>query len=198
MKNNYLLIDYENVQPRNLALLNGVKFRVMVFLGANQSKLPYEFASEMQKLGSDSEYVKISGNGSNALDFHIAFTIGQISKTDPDAYFHIISKDTGFDPLIQYAKKQDIRIHRSKDIASIPILKLSNAKTNAEKVESIVRNLIGRGAARPRKRETLMNTINSLFMKELSEKELRSLVQSLESRGYVSINEGYVSYQLKG
>jgi hypothetical protein len=52
----------------------------------------------MQALGAKAQYVKISGNGSNALDFHIAFYIGHLGAVDPTAYFHIISKDAGFDP----------------------------------------------------------------------------------------------------
>lgn len=53
--------------------------------------VPVEFANELQKLGSDAEYIRISGNGSNALDFHIAFTIGELSKADPNAYFHVVT-----------------------------------------------------------------------------------------------------------
>jgi hypothetical protein len=95
LKNNYILIDYENVQPKNLAILNGHPVKVIVFVGANQAKVPFDLASSLQALGSNAEYVKIRGNGSNALDFHIAFYIGQLAERDPYAYFHIISKDTG-------------------------------------------------------------------------------------------------------
>ena len=198
MKTNYLLIDYENVQPKSLALLNGVKFKVLVFLGANQSKVPVEFAKALQGLGSDAEYIQISANGSNALDFHIAFTIGELSKSDPDGYFHIISKDTGFDPLIQHAKKKGIFIQRSKDIADIPLLRLSNAKTQREKIDAIVRNLASRGTGRPRKVKTLTNTINALFQKALAESELTTLVQDLKKQGHISIDGESVSYHLAG
>ena len=40
MKNDFILIDFENVQPGNLALLRGRDFKIMVFLGATQAKLP--------------------------------------------------------------------------------------------------------------------------------------------------------------
>ena len=90
MKNNYVLIDYENVQPKNLAILNGHEFKIIVFVGANQAKIPFDLASSLQKLGENAEYVKIGGNGSNALDFHMAFYIGQLAARDPNAYFHII------------------------------------------------------------------------------------------------------------
>ncbi|MHB8898268.1 MAG: PIN domain-containing protein [Thermoguttaceae bacterium] len=194
MKTNYLLIDFENVQPKTLALLNGAPFKVFVFLGANQSKVPVEFAKELQKLGSDAEYIQISGNGSNALDFHIAFTIGQLSKTDPDGYFHVISKDAGFDPLIRYAKKKGIHLHRSNDIGAIPLLKLSNAKTSPEKIAAIVQHLMPRGVSRPRKVKTLSSTINALFQKKLSETELAELIASLEKGGHISIEGENVTY----
>ena len=108
MKNNYILIDYENFQPKNLDVLNGHPLEVFVFMGQNQTKVPVDFASSLQRLGSEARYVKIEGNGSNALDFHIAFYVGQLSERFPDASFHIISKDTGFDPLIKHLKSQKI------------------------------------------------------------------------------------------
>lgn len=194
MKTNYLLIDYENVQPKSLTLLNGVKFKVLVFLGANQSKVPVEFAKALQGLGSDAEYIQISANGSNALDFHIAFTIGELSQSDPGSYFHIISKDTGFDPLIQHAKKRKINIQRSKEIADIPLLRISNTETEAGKVDAIVLNLRSRGNARPRKVKTLTNTINSIFPKPLSASQLAALVRDLEKQGHISIDGESVSY----
>ena len=120
MKTHYLLIDFENVQPKALTMVNGTPSKVFVFLGEKQSKVPVDFAKELQKLGSDAEYIQISGSGSNALDFHIAFTIGELSKADPDGCFHIISKDAGFDPLIRYAKKKGIRVQRSSGLGDKP------------------------------------------------------------------------------
>jgi hypothetical protein len=151
----------------------------------------------MQKLGHDAQYIQISGNGSNALDFHIAFTIGELSKSDPNAYFHIISKDTGFDPLIKYAKAKGVLIHRSREFAEIPLLKVSNAKTDSEKIAAIVQNLASRGQSRPRKVKTLSSSINALFQKSLSEAELVALVASLEKKGHISIAGERVTYHME-
>ena len=194
MKNNYVLIDYENVQPKNLAILNGHPVKVIVFIGANQAKVPFDLASSLQALGSNAEYVKIGGNGSNALDFHIAFYIGQLAERDPDAYFHIISKDTGFDPLIKHLQERKIFSRRTKDLSDIPLLKISNATSSAEKIAAIVKSLSAHGHARPRKVKTLANTINSLFMKTLEESELMSLIEQLRQQQYVVIESGNVSY----
>ena len=79
MKTNYILIDYENVQPKSLAVLKGHDFKVIVFVGANQTKIPIDLAKAMQALGSSGEYIIISGNGPNALDFHIAYYIGELA-----------------------------------------------------------------------------------------------------------------------
>ena len=195
LKNNYVLIDFENVQPKNLAILNGHEFRVIVFVGANQAKISFELASALQALGSNAEYVKIGGNGPNALDFHIAFYIGQLAERDPNAYFHIISKDTGFDPLIKHLKERKIFAQRERDLAEIPLLRISNATSAEEKIEAIVKSLAARGHARPRKVKTLANTINSLFSKTLDEAELMDIIGQMKKRNLIAVENEKVSYK---
>ena len=190
MKTNYVLIDFENVQPKNLELLKGHGFKVLVFVGSKQVKISFDLACAMQSLGPDAEYVKIEGNGPNALDFHIAFYIGNIAAKDPDCYFHVISKDTGFDPLI-YAQ-------REKDISEIPLLKIANSKSMAERIDAIVEFLKARGSAKPRAVKTLSNSVNSLFMKRLEEEELAKIIDELIRQKIVITNGSKVSYQLPG
>jgi len=72
LQTSYVLIEYENVQPGNLAILANHLFKVFVFVGANQANVTYELAAAMQGLGDNAKYIKISGNEKNALDFHIA------------------------------------------------------------------------------------------------------------------------------
>ena len=196
MMTNYVLIDYENVQPKNLEILTGHAFEVRIFVGANQAKIPFELAQAMQRLGEHACYIRISGNGRNALDFHIAFYVGELTAKDPKAFFHIISKDTGFDPLVKHLKDRKIRIQRDSDLAEIPVLRMSAATTVDQKMAAIIKNLAGRGQSRPRKSKTLANTINALFTEGLEETELMALVQELQDRKYISIRDGHVSYNL--
>ena len=193
---NYVLIDYENVQPKDLELLSDPHFQVLVFVGANQKTIPIDIAQAIQALGTTAEYIKISGNGKNALDFHIAFYIGTLANKEPKAVFHIISKDTGFDPLIEHLRLNKIRSHRLPDIAEIPILRISNTINIEEKIESIVKNLIGRGASKPKKETTLSNTITSLMEKVPNKTELQNILTHLQSKGYIKIHEGNVTYNL--
>ncbi len=196
MRTNFVLIDYENVQPESLSGLNAEHFQVLLFVGSNQTKLPFEVAAAMQQLGSRAQYIKISGNGSNALDFHIAFYIGELASKDPSAYFHIISKDTGFDPLIQHLKSRKISALRSKSLEDIPLLKAANTKSIPEKVAVVVTNLRQRGASKPRAISTLSSTVASLFQKQLTEAELGELLAALQSQGIVSVSGNKVSYAL--
>jgi len=193
---NYVLIDFENVQPKNLEILSAHQFKVFVFVGANQTKIPFDLATAMQRLGDNAQYIKISGNGQNALDFHIAFYIGKLSSEDEKACFHVISKDTGFDPLIKHLKAQKIKLQRLRDLGEIPVLRISSATGIAEKIRAIIKNLAGRGHSKPRKLKTLENTINSLFAENLSQSELSAIVKELQTKKYIIINEDNVSYKL--
>lgn len=196
MRTNYVLIDYENVQPEAMAVLSKEHFKVIVFVGANQAKVTFEVASALQQMGERAEYIKISGNGSNALDFHIAYYIGLLASKEPEAYFHIVSKDTGFDPLINHLKGKKILACRSKDVTDIPIVKASNSKSPSEKIAVIIADLKRRGASKPRAVKTLTSTISNMFQKQLSDEELQSLLLELQTKGIISVADTKVSYEL--
>ena len=196
MATNYVLIDFENVQPKNLELLTKHPFKVFVFVGASQTKVSFDLADSMQLLGNNARYIKIAGNGQNALDFHVAFYLGELAAKDKDAHFYIISKDKGFDPLIKHLKEKEISVQRVKDLAEIPPLRVSVTTSSDEKVAAIVKNLGGRGQSRPRKVKTLENTINNLFTKKLEKNELTALVKELQKRKLIVVNQGNVSYKL--
>ena len=107
----YVFIDYENVQPADLAGLEAEQVCVLVFMGAQQ-KVGSSLIEAVQALGERGRFIRISGNGPNALDFHIAYYLGQWTMRDPQATFLIVSKDTGFDPLIAHLSGNGIQIKR--------------------------------------------------------------------------------------
>ena len=194
MSTNYILIDFENVQPKALFNIDVERSKVIVFVGANQKKITIDSAAALQRMGSNVEYIKISGNGPNALDFHIVFYIGQLATQDPSAHFYIISKDTGFDPLIKHLKTKKISVTRSRDVTSISMTKPTKKKSTAEKIEITITNLQQRGASRPRTLKTLSSTVNSIFQKQLSDKELNSLIRTLQNKKIITVSGTKVSY----
>jgi len=196
VRKNYIFIDYENVQPLSFDLPKDYPFKVILFVGANQTKIPIELVTSMQELGANAEYVRIEGNGKNALDFHVTFYLGRLFEKDPSGYFHIISKDSGFDVLIKHLRDKKVLIQRYSQIGDIPALKTSTSKSLDEKIQVIVGYLIKRGNAKPRKVETLSNTINSLFLRALSKEELEELINKLAQKKLIIIEETKVHYKL--
>ena len=196
--NKYVLVDFENVQPKNLEILKEHPFRVLVFIGSNQAKLPRHVVVPMQALGEKAKYVEIAGSGPNALDFHIAYYIGELATREPDAHFHIVSRDKGFDPLILYLRnRKKIHIRRETDLAEIPELRIPDTTSRDEQIDAIVKNLRQRGHSRPRKVKTLQNTINTLFTKKLDQAELDAITDELRKRNLIEVRQNNVSYRLK-
>ncbi|NEX23840.1 hypothetical protein G3480_26915 [Thiorhodococcus mannitoliphagus] len=116
----HFLIDYESLQPPDLAGLQGEDVRVLIFVGAQQNRIPFDFANAMQQLGERARYVKISGAGRNALDFHLAFYLGEVVQKDPGGVFRIVSKDGGFDPLIAHLQADEIDVKRLEILGERP------------------------------------------------------------------------------
>ena len=195
--NKYVLVDFENVQPKNLELLKEHPFKVLVFIGANQTKFPRHFVVAMQALGEQADYVEIAGSGPNALDFHIAYYIGELAAKNPDAQFHIVSKDRGFDPLIQHLRSKKVLVRRETDLAEIPELRIPDTTSRDEQIEAIKKNLRQRGHSRPRKVKTLQNTINTLFTKKLDQAELDAITDELVKRKLIVVKQNNVSYRLQ-
>jgi|JI10StandDraft_1071094.scaffolds.fasta_scaffold534916_2 hypothetical protein len=119
----YVLVDHENVQPTDIGLLDRADVRVFVFVGAQQGKLSSDLAIRMHNLGERAKYVRASAVGANALDFHIAFYIGRLATKDARGFFHVISKDKGYDPLLAHLKEQGISGARSESIKAMPLFK---------------------------------------------------------------------------
>ncbi len=195
-RTNFVLVDFENVQPKDIGLLKDGPFKVKVFLGPNQSKVPISLAAALQSLGDNAEYIVLETAGSNALDFHIAYYIGVLSGAEPTAFFHVISKDTGFDSLLKYLKGKKIFAQRSVGIADIPYFKPVLPAAPEAQVEAVIADLIRRKASKPRTQKTLLSTLHALFKKELSEQQLAALFAALCKRGVVKVEGTKVSYAL--
>jgi hypothetical protein len=192
----YVLVDFENVQPKDIGLLKNGPFRVKVFLGPNQPKIPVALAAALQSLGENAEYIILETAGKNALDFHIAYYIGVLSAAEPNAFFHAISKDSGFDPLLKYLNGRKIFAQRSTCIADIPYFKSALPSVPEAQVEAVVADLVRRKASKPRTQKTLLSTLHALFKKELSEQQLAALFSELCKRGIVKVEGTKVSYAL--
>lgn len=194
MRRNVVLIDFESIQPDSLSALMEDHFHVYLFVGANQARLPFELASAVQKLGTRAQYIKITGNGPNALDFHIAFYIGKLAAEDAGAFFHIISRDKGFDPLIAHLKTRKIFAGRWESIGDIPIVKNANRKSASEIAEIFVAKLREPKVTRPRTEKTLARALKAHFRDALEEEAIPHVIKAIQATGFLSITAGKITY----
>ena len=195
MTTNFVLIDYENVQPKDLAPLAGGSFKLRLFLGANQSKIPVALAAAVHALGENAEYVQLESGGSNALDFHIAYYVGVLSVQNPSAQFHIISKDTGFDPLIKHLKLRGINAQRVHSIGALQSTRLEFVLPSDDQVHQAIAHLSNLKAAKPRTARTLRSTLHALFKKQLSPEQVSALFDALRERRIVTVDGAKVTYE---
>jgi hypothetical protein len=201
-RTHYVLIDYENVRVASLALLKSNDFQLWLFLGPNDTKLATPLVLEIQEFRERATYVRLATKGANALDFHIAYYLGALAKTDPAGMFHIISKDTGFDPLIKHLNGKTISVARSVSIEAMPCFTPSENPTGSrakltdeELLNSVIADLINRKAARPRRQKTLLNTIRAKCG-EMPASRIDKVFQTMVERGLLKIEGTKVSYSL--
>lgn len=190
-----LLIDFENVQNINLEQIEKSDFRIYVFIGESQNKIPFDLVKTAQKLGGKLEWVKIDGNGANALDFHISYYLGsQIEKNRNNEYV-ILSKDKGFDPLVRFITKQNVKCRRINSIIEIAPSRKSDGRN--EEYRKILENLKKiEKAKRPRKRNTLKQHVKSLLGKTLTEGMCDEIIDQLFIKGVVSEENAKLIYEL--
>lgn len=217
-----LLIDYENVQAVDLARLPP-DVRVWLVLGIKQSKLPADLVMQAQGMGERFRYVPIKGQQPNAVDFCIAYYLGEFLHADPTAECVILSKDKkGFDPLVRHLNEdRDLRVRRvnsqkeafsaagpppGADRPTAP--KKTAAHADAEKpavpkkaaphadapFERLL-SLLRKEKTLPQKRKGLAGKIGSYFPKESAESQ-RRLLERLVEAGLIVVEGTSVSYRL--
>ncbi len=198
MRPNIVLIDFESVQPASLEVLAADHFRLKVFVGATQIKLPFDLVTAIQRMGERAEYIKIAGVGPNALDFHIAYYIGRIASDEPEAFFHVISKDTGFDPLIRHLKNKKIFCGRWQSLEDIPAVKAAQEMSPEERAGLFLSMLLQPKATKPRTEKTLRSAVAAHFHRQLTEEEVSAVITALQAPGHITIAEGKVAYANAG
>lgn len=110
MKEQHLLVDFENVQPgmEDLLKIAPKLTDVWLFHGPNQVKR----AKQLQAAHERVTLVPHSGKGKNALDFHLSFYLGYLAAKHPDANLVVVANDKGYDSMLGHAKLLEFRATR--------------------------------------------------------------------------------------
>lgn len=125
----HLLIDFENVQPQNLDNLPTDGIHIWLFIGVQHKMLPVSLVKSLLRFGERAHLVQLQKTGKNALDFYLSYYLGQITATDPEAQIGILSRDGGYDVLVEHIleTQQAKGIVRLTDIDEVQHQKITAA-----------------------------------------------------------------------
>jgi len=199
MTNRVLLVDFENVQDVDLGQLPA-DVTVLLVLGMKQGKLPTELAIQAQALGPRFQYVPIAGQAANAVDFCIAFHLGEHLAKHASAECVVLSKDKkGFDPLVKYlVAKRGFRVRRvSEQKDAFPIARIEKNASGNGSVDPYERvlELLRKEKHRPLKRQGLEGKLKS-YLPAAPDSDRARLLERLFGEGVVAEGEGKLKYAM--
>jgi len=116
---NHVFVDFENVQEIDPAVFGHKSVSFTLLLGPVQKKLDAALVEQLLNHAGTVELVRLAEPGRNALDFALAFYLGRAVQSDPLGFFHIVSHDKGYDPLIEHLRHRHIRVRRHDDFSAL-------------------------------------------------------------------------------
>lgn len=192
----YILIDFENMQKIDFDLIDMDETEIIIFVGRSQNKIPFPLVEKAQLLGNRIQWLKIAGDGKNNLDFHIAFELGRLSEKLPrDVTFIILSKDSGYDSLLKFAKENGMRAQR---IANIAELADSKKQPPSSKFTGMIAANLKKISTqkRPRTRGTLKKHIESLLRDKAGSNEIEQVIEEMFIKSLVTEANNRLKYNL--
>jgi len=209
----HVFVDFENVQEIDLGSFTGKPIEVTILLGKTQKRLEVSLVQEFLKHPGEVTLIEMTTAGKNALDLALAYHLGRAASRDPAGCFHIISRDTDYDPLVAHLRNAGTTVFRhdnfsvpailgpAKPAGSVPTLRVtaSPARTAGarDKVTVMAERLRKNGATRPKTQQKLLTHVRAQFQGQLQDGEVDKIVKTLVARRIISIDpKGKVTYSL--
>ena len=221
---NHVFVDFENVHSVDLAVIGSKTVHLTLLLGPRQTKLDVVLVEKLLQHAPTVQLVRLGSAGRNALDFTLAYYIGRAVAADPTGIFHIVSKDAGYDPLIEHLRSKHIRARRHDDFSALtssapakppvtappptPPTAASKPKsppkpktqlpivTIVDEMEKRVLEHLGKPTTtRPRTKTRLVSFLVAYHGHKMSEGEALRLVENLSQAGHLVIDaKGKIIY----
>lgn len=121
MQTHYVFVDYDNTHLGNIGFISksSRKIIIKIFLGSYHNMIPLSLARALQPLGEDAVYILLDRGRRNAIDFNIAFQLGELAIQHPDEQFSIVTNDPGFNEIISSLKAKGINCAKFPDMESL-------------------------------------------------------------------------------
>lgn len=195
---NHVFVDFENVHEFDASILGTKAVCFTILLGAKQTKLNAGLVEKLMENAASVQLIRLTSSGKNALDFALAYYVGRAVSSNPAAHIHIISKDTGFDPLVEHLRSRHISARRHGSFATLTFSgppKVGTAAPKAVPAEQetslsrVLERLRKNVTNRPKKKKTLLSHLKSLLGKDATDQDASKLLEMLCKAGHVSIGD---------
>ncbi len=195
---NHVFVDFENVHQIDVSVIGAKSVNFTLLLGAKQTKLDAGMVEKLMEHAASVQLIRLASSGKNALDFTLAYYVGRTVSADPAAYIHIVSKDTGFDPLVEHLRSRHIHARRHDSFATLTFSGTAKVEAVAAKAEParqeeplnrVLEHLRKNVANRPKKKKTLLSHLKSQLGKNATDADAAGLLEKLQKAGHVSIGD---------
>ena len=118
---NYYFVDYENVKTQGLNGVNKLPEEdiVCIFYSENADSLTFGLHRRLNESKATLLFQKVDVGQKNALDFQLSSYMGYViceNKDKPYDYY-IVTKDHGYESLVNYWKKRKVNVNIVVDVA---------------------------------------------------------------------------------
>lgn len=195
---NHVFVDFENVHEVDASVIGAKWVNFTILLGAKQTKLDAGLVQKLLEHAASVQLIRLTSSGKNALDLTLAYYVGRAVSADPASYIHIVSKDKGFDPLIEHLRSRHIQAHRHDTFATLTFSRTAKATAVESKAEPagqqeplnrVLEHLQKNVANRPKKKKTLRSQLKSQLGKDATVADSVSLLGKLQKAGHVRIGD---------
>jgi hypothetical protein len=203
---NHVLVDCENVHEVDPSLIGAKAVSFTLLLGAKQTKLNAVLVEKLLEHAAAVELIRLSSGGKNALDFALSYYLGRKVLADPTAYFHVITKDKGYDPLIEHLRSRHINARRHDDFSTLTFSHKAREAQAVTKVEpacaedgliQVLERLRKNVTNRPKKKATLLSHLKSNLGKDATEADAARVFEKLRKAGHVELGDrGAITYRV--
>lgn len=188
---NHVFVDFENVHQVDLAVIGSKAVCFTLLLGARQTKLDAALVEKLMERAASAQLVRLTSSGRNALDFALAYYLGRAVMADPTGYFHIVSKDTGYDPLIEHLRSRHIHVRRHDDFTTLTFSgppKPPSAPPE-DLLARVLDHLRKNTTNRPKRKKTLVSHLLAFAGKTATETDVMKLIERLRKAGHLSLGD---------
>jgi hypothetical protein len=181
----HYFIDFENVNHTGLVTNNErLDGFVYIFYTDSCTMVNMDLFSDIERLGGQIKFFHVKNGIKNALDFQLSTYLGFIiSETNKEDKYVIISKDTGFDRVVDFWKAQNVKIKRKIDLTNNVEVNIPSINTPKITIDTIIKNKKDRQLVIDIcKKYKNKNDLHNALIKEMGAKKGRTTYQQIKNK----------------